>query len=139
MPMTTYLKQKLLDHSVSKASFTMPTTTYAALLKADPTASGAWTDEMTAGDATNGYGRQDMTTAQKFGSASGSSITNSAGAITFGPASGNWSGACTYMALADSGTRAAGNMTYYDDITSTQVNNLESLTFATSSITITIT
>lgn len=137
--MTTYLKNELLEHSCSKSSFTMPTTTYAALGTTNFDAAGAWTNEMTAGDATNGYARQDCTTAQKFGTAAAGSITNSAGVITFGPASANWSAACVTTALADSGTRAAGNMLWFDDITSTQVNNGESLSFQTSNYTLSLT
>lgn len=135
--MCTYLKNKLLDHAVGKTAYTMPTA-YVALGLGTFDAAGAWTNEMTAGDATNGYSRQATTGTTWQAAASGATQNDTGQTVTFGPASGNWSGACTYMALADDGTRAAGNMLWFDDITSTQVNTGESLAFAAGTIDITL-
>jgi hypothetical protein len=39
--MTDYLEKKLLDHTLGKAAYTMPTTVYLALFTADPGDTGS--------------------------------------------------------------------------------------------------
>lgn len=129
--MTNYLENKLLDHSLGKTSFTMPTVTYVALFTADPTETGSLANEQSG----TGYARQQITAAN-WNAASGGATDNAA-AVTF-TASANWTNACTHMGIADSATAGAGNLLFYDDITSTTLNNGDSLTFAIGAIDITL-
>ena len=99
--MSDYLENKLLDHSLGKASFTMPTN-YLALFTAAPTDAGGGT-EVTGGS----YARQNATTA--LGSAgAGSSTTGSQ--ITFPDATADWGNVCAW-ATFDALT--TGNMLWW--------------------------
>lgn len=75
-----YLENKLLDHSLGTAAYTMPSTVYVALFTADPTDANAGT-EVSGG----GYERQAVT----FNAASGGSTSNSADVI-FPVATASW-------------------------------------------------
>lgn len=130
--MTNYLEDELLDHAIGKTSFTMPTATYVVLFTADPTEAGSFTNEV---PNSNGYARQQITAANWTASSGGA--TSNAAAVTF-TASGNWTNPVTHMGIADSGTHGAGNLLFWDDITSTVINNGDSLTFAIGAIDITL-
>ena len=58
MPMSNYLRNKVLDHVNGKAAYTMPTTVYVAALTSASSVSGPGTEVSTAG---TGYARQAIT------------------------------------------------------------------------------
>lgn len=95
-----YLEDKLLDHTVGKASFTMPSV-WIALSTADPLDDGSGMAEPGAGS----YARK-STAAGDWNSASGGAIDN-ANDITFVEATASW-GTITHFALFDALT--VGNM-----------------------------
>ncbi len=104
MPMTLYLRNKLGDHSIGKAAFTMPTTAYLALFTASPTDSGSLTNEVTGGS----YARQAITSSM---SAFSASVSSSTADVTFPAPTANW-GTITYVGVIDALT--VGNMLYYE-------------------------
>jgi len=87
-----YLENKLLDHALGTAAYTMPTV-YVALYTSDPTDADTGT-EVSGG----GYARQTVT----FNAASGGSASN-AGDITFPQATADW-GTITHIGLRDAAT-----------------------------------
>lgn len=99
--LTNYLENKVLDHSLGKTSYTMPTT-YLALYTTAPTDSSAGT-EVSGGS----YARQALSTA--LGAASGGSSTTSSD-ITFPTASASW-GTVVAVGVCDAST--AGNVLWY--------------------------
>lgn len=99
--MSDYLEDKLLDHSLGKTAYTMPTN-HLALFTAAPTDAGGGT-EVTGG----AYARQNATTALGAASA-GSSTTSSQ--ITFPDATANW-GEILCWATFDAST--GGNMLWW--------------------------
>jgi hypothetical protein len=106
MAMTRYLRKKLGDHSIGKASFTMPTTVYLALFTADPTDAGTLTNEATG----TGYGRIAITSLfGTFDTTTG--IATNSSDVDFGVPAGNW-GFITHAAILDAST--AGNMLYFE-------------------------
>jgi hypothetical protein len=128
--MTDYLEKKLLDHTLGKAAYTMPTTVYLALFTADPTDTGSQTNEVSAG----GYARQAITSTMSAAGATSGQSTNG-GAITFGPATADW-GTVTHTAVLDAST--AGNMLLYGPLSSSRtIQNGDSLQYATSQFSIT--
>lgn len=100
--MSDYLENKLLDHSLGKAAFTMPTANYLALFTAAPTDAAGGT-EVTGGS----YARQNATTALNAASA-GSSTTGSQ--ITFPDASAAWG---DVLAWATFDALTTGNMLWW--------------------------
>jgi hypothetical protein len=102
--MSDYLENKLLEHSLGKTSYAMPTV-YVALYTALPTEAGS-VNEFTGG----GYTRQPVT----FGSASGGSITNNT-SVSFPVASANW-GTIQAIGLVDSQTVGQGNLLWYGSL-----------------------
>lgn len=96
-----YLENKMLDHSLGKTAFAMPTN-YLALFTTPPTDSGGGTE--VSGGA---YTRQNATTA--LGAASGGQSTT-ASQITFPDATADW-GEIFGWATFDAAT--AGNMLYW--------------------------
>jgi len=72
--LSTYLANKLLDHTVRNTAYTSPTTVYLALFTAMPAADGTGGTEVTGGS----YARQAVT----FNAASGG-VSSSSGALTF--------------------------------------------------------
>lgn len=99
--MSDYLENKVLDHVLGKAAYTMPTC-YLGLFTAAPSDSGGGT-EVTGGS----YARQNATTA--LGSASAGSSTNSS-QITYPDATAAWGDVCAW-ALFDALT--TGNMLWW--------------------------
>lgn len=102
-----YLENKLLDHTVGKTSYTMPTA-YIALYTVTPSDSGGGT-EVTGGS----YAR--VTTAgANWNAASGGSTSNSAD-LTFPTASASWG---TVVAVGILDASSAGNLLWWGPLTS---------------------
>jgi hypothetical protein len=110
---TTYLRDKLNEHSLGETSWTMPTNVYLALFldSSPPTIAGGGTEV----SASNGYERQSMT----FGSSSGGEISNTS-VHQFTASGGNW-GAVGYYAIYDALT--SGNMLYFGELNGTYTVN----------------
>lgn len=100
---STYLANKLLDHSLRNVSFTPPTAVYVALYTSDPTAADTGT-EVSGG----GYARQQVT----FNVASGGQITNNSD-IIFPTATASW-GTITHIGIRDAAT--GGNLLYFSTL-----------------------
>jgi hypothetical protein len=130
MSKTNYLENKVLDHALGTTSYTAPSAVYVGLFTADPTDTGATTDEISG----NGYSRQTITfDAASSGSATGPA--SGAGAVEFTASGGNW-GSITHFGVFDAST--AGNMLYKGALsTSKTVTDGDSIRFAEGSITIT--
>lgn len=129
--MSNYLEKKLLDHSLGKAAFTMPTTVYLALFTADPGETGSLTAEVSGG----GYARQAITaTMSAAGTTTGQSANGSA--ITFGPSNADW-GTISHVAIIDAQT--GGNVLYYGPlaVARTLVNG-DSFQLAANQLTVTL-
>lgn len=126
MSASNYLENKLLDHSLGTASFTMPVLANIrlCLYTSDPTDADSGTEV-----SGSGYTRQ----AIAFGAASGGSASNS-GAVVF-TATGSW-GTVTHWGIRDAA--AAGNLLHYAALTSSKiVGNGDTLTFAIGQLQIT--
>lgn len=117
MSFSNFLELELLDHLMSKGSYTPPTV-YVGLSTADPGEDASGLAEPSG----NNYARV-TTAAGDWNAASGGSITN-ANAITFPEASGSW-GECTHFALFDHSSAgnmlASGELTASKTITSGQI------------------
>lgn len=107
-----YAENKILDHSVGKTSWTMPST-WVALYTATPSDSGGGTE------VTGGSYARFATSGATWNSASAGSISNAAD-ITFVTATANW-GTITGVALLDAAT--VGNFIWWGDLTATKVVN----------------
>lgn len=107
MPKSTYLRNKVLDHCMGRAAFTMPATVYAALLDTAPTA--ASTGSTISEVSYTGYARVQVPAAS-LNAASGGSMTNSAD-IEWPEVQG---GADTGVAVAFCDAASGGNVLYYD-------------------------
>lgn len=97
--LSNYLENKLLDHVLKTASFSVPSNIYIALSTADPLDTGAGLAEPSGGS----YARVAHNT---WDAASGRATANT-GTITFPTASGSW-GTITHFAIFDAST--GGNM-----------------------------
>lgn len=107
--MTTYLKNKLLDHAAGVTEYTMPTDIYLAAFVGDPeTTSGAEVDANT----TTGYRRQAVT----MGSAASGSQANTA-AVEFPVANASW-GTITHLAIFDA--ESSGNRLWSDQMSASK-------------------
>lgn len=95
---STYLKDKILEHSTGKTSWTMPATTYLALYADDPT-------EDDTGTELTGITRPAIT----WGSASGGVIANSADIIL--TKTNETTEICTHWGLRDALT--SGNLLFF--------------------------
>jgi hypothetical protein len=111
MPMSNYLRNKVLDHVNGKTAFTMPTTVYVAALTSPSTVSGPGTEVST---ASTGYARQAITATMSAASA-GSSSNGST--VNFGPATAAW-GTITDFAVFDAAT--AGNMLWFGSVSASK-------------------
>lgn len=103
---TTYLENKLLEHSLGKTAYDKPTATYAALFTSSPSLSNAGTEVIGA----NGYARQAVT----WGTAASGQIANTE-ALTWTATGGSYSGGSTIKAIGiyDLITFGLGNLLYY--------------------------
>lgn len=111
MPMSNYLRNKLLDHANGKTAYTMPTTVYLAALTSASSVSGPGA-EVSA--TSTGYARQAITSTMSV-AASGSS--SNSGTVTFGPASAAW-GTITDFAVFDAAS--AGNMLWFGTLSASK-------------------
>jgi len=106
MPMTSYLRKKLGDHSIGKAAFTMPTTVYVGLFKAAPGDAGSLASEVTGGS----YARIAITSLMgAFDSVVGISANGST--ITFATPTADWG---TIVAVGIMDALTVGNMLYQE-------------------------
>lgn len=125
--MSDYLENKLLEHSLGKTAYPMPTV-YAALYTSVPTEAGA-VNELIGG----GYARVPVS----FGSASGGTISNSA-SISFSVASANW-GTVVAVGLIDSPTVGSGNLLWYGSLDASRtINSGDQFVIPANSLTITL-
>lgn len=124
MSASNYLENKLLDHSLGVASFTMPSNVYLALYTSDPGEANSGTEV-----SGNGYARQSCA----FGAASGGASANSA-QKTFTASGGNW-GTITHWGLFDALT--SGNLLHYGSLTAPRaINDGDSLIWNPGDLTI---
>ena len=122
MPMSNYLRNKLLDHANGKTTFTMPTTVYLAALTSASSVSGPGTEVST---TSTGYARQAITATMSAASAGSSS---NGGTVTFGPATAAW-GTITDFAVFDAA--AAGNMLWFGTLSASKtIASADQLQFA---------
>ena len=120
-----YLENKLLDHALGTAAYTMPTV-YVALYTSDPTDADTGT-EVSGG----GYARQTVT----FNAASGGSASN-ASDITFPQATADW-GTITHIGLRDAAT--GGNLLWHGALDQAKtVTNGDTFVIPAGSLTITL-
>lgn len=129
--LSTYLSNKLLEHSVGKTSYTLPTLYVGCSISATtPTADGANVTEPTGGS----YARK-STAGSDWAPAAGRVIANAA-EIAMPAATGNW-GTVYYLVFYDAAS--AGNFLGYVNLnTPIAVNNGQTLKFAASQITWTV-
>lgn len=114
--LSTYLENKLLDHSLGTTSYTMPTGVFVALYTDDPTDADAGTEV-----SGSGYARQ----AVAFDTAASGSTANDA-EITF-TASGGSFGTVTHIGFRDAIT--SGNLLYHGALSNAKtIADGESLT-----------
>lgn len=115
-----YLENKVLDHALGKASFTMPTTVALALCTVVPTdaSTGATITEATY----TGYARKVIAAADLNSAASGQ--TTNANAITFNACT---AGSSTIIgwAILDNSTTGAGNVLCWGTCTSTVISTTQ--------------
>jgi hypothetical protein len=106
MAMTRYWRKKIGDHSIGKASVTMPAAIYAALYSSDPTDAGTQSSEITQ------FARVEVTS--KFGAFDATTgIAASTSDINFGsPVSNDLTAA--YIGFLDASS--AGNMLFKERI-----------------------
>jgi len=103
--MTRFLQKKLLDHTIGKANWTMPTTVYLALFTSNPGEDGDQTGEPSGND----YERVAITSAMGATTlATGKAVNEQI--IQFPTASGAW-GVCTHWGILDASSD--GNMLLY--------------------------
>ena len=107
-----YLSNKLLDHVLRVASFTMPAALYVALYTADPGegSSAGVPGGTEVGTVNTNYARQTLT----FGTSSGGSNANT-NTVSFASVGSAGYGTVTYMAIMDAVT--GGAMLYHGPLT----------------------
>jgi len=106
MPLTTYGRQKLGDHSIGKTAFTMPSV-FAGLFTASPGDAGSQASEFTGGS----YARQALTAS--FGNFDATGVASLASDVLFPTPTADW-GTLAYVGILDA--VSAGNMIYYDAV-----------------------
>lgn len=133
MAFTTYTDNKFLDLMFGATAYTAPVTLYVGLSTTTPAVGGTGISE----PAGNAYGRVAVTNnTTNFPAASNGSKSNGA-IITFPTATGSW-GTVTYFFIADAVT--AGNILGFGALNTAQtVANGDTLSFAASALTITLT
>jgi len=125
--MSNYLENALINATLRNTTYTSPATVYAALFTSDPTDAGSGT-EVTGGS----YTRKAIT----FAAPSNGVATNSAAAVEFDQATGNW-GTITHFGIYDAST--SGNLLYHGALaTSKTIQTGDVFKFATSSVSVTL-
>lgn len=123
-----YLENKVLDHVLKTASFTVPSNVYIALSTADPGESGGSVAEPSG----NNYARAQCNT---WNAASGGATANTS-LVTFNTPSGSW-GTVTHFALYDAVT--SGNMLMYGSLAASKsIASGDTPTFAAGALAITM-
>jgi hypothetical protein len=130
-----YLEDKMLNWMKGTAFGTAPTTVYAALFTTNPTADdGTGAVEVSGGS----YARVAITTSSGWSAISGSGVSphqiSNSGVVTFPTPTGNW-GAIIGVALYDAST--AGNLLYWNSISSQTINTGVIASFAIGALVIT--
>lgn len=126
---STYLKNKLLEHSLGKTSWTMPTAVYAALYTVAPTVAGGGTEV-----SGSGYAR----IATTWGTASAGSIVNSA-AIRFPASSGAGAAWGDVVAVGLHDALTGGNLLWFGPTSATvSVGTGDDFQLAASALTVTL-
>lgn len=132
--LSNFLENKLLEHSLGKTSYTMPTNVFCALYTVAPTDATSGTEVSTSGTS---YARISRS-ATDWNAAVGGSITNSTD-IRFpsaGEATGAW-GTCVALAILDAST--SGNILWYGPLSaSISVNSGDHHRIAAAGLTITL-
>jgi hypothetical protein len=125
--MSNYLEGKLVEHTFRNVAYTSPTTVYLRLWTAVTDAEAGTGTEVTGG----GYTGQAVT----FGAHSNGVILNS-GSVSFTASGANY-GTVTHASLADAAT-AGNQLTVIKALANSRVvNDGDTLTFATSAISVT--
>lgn len=119
MPMSSYLKNKVLDHTLGLTDYTFDTSVYVALYNGDPLGAGSESET----PATHGYNRVELTI-----DAAAAGATQNDGVITFGPNSDAGAWTVTHFAVLDAAT--AGNILWAGTITNRTVNQNDSYQIA---------
>ena len=125
MPISNDLANKLANATVRNTSYTGPATVYVALYSVAPTASTSGTEL-----SGSGYTRETVT----FNAPSAGVVASNV-AVSFGPATANWSPAVA-MATVDAST--GGNIMWFKSIATQIVKNGDTLDLDSGDITITI-
>lgn len=115
---STYLSDKMLNWLKGTAFATAPTTVYVALFTTAPADDGTGGTEVSGGS----YARASITTSTGWSAISGTSprqISNG-GTITFATPTANW-GTIVAIGIYDAST--AGNLLYWNTITSQVINS----------------
>lgn len=136
---TTYLENKLLEHSLGRTSYTMPTTTYAGLFIVSPTQAGNDGTEVASTDA--GYARISMSS--KWGAAANGTIANNTSLVW--TATGYWgttTGAVSASPITTIGIFDAltgGNLLWFGPLSATvSMSNGDSFTIPSGNLNITL-
>lgn len=109
---TTYLADKLINHTLRNTAYTSPTTVYLSLHTSDPTKAGLHTAEVSGGS----YARVAITFAAPSANAPYEETDNSAD-VNFTTASGSW-GTITHIGIEDASS--AGNMLFFGPLTASK-------------------
>jgi len=120
------LANQLLNATVGNVTFTTPATAYISLYSTSPNTTSAGTEIVS-----NGYSRQSATFSAAANAATASNV-----AVTFSCTGNAWP---TLKAVGVMDAITAGNLMYYTPITNRNVAAGSTLTFATGTITLTIT
>ena len=105
---STYLANKILDHTLKNTSYSPPATVYLGLYTSNPNNDNSGTEV-----SGNNYSR----TSISFSSASGKTTSNSAPVVT-ASASGSW-GTVTHFGILDAAS--SGNLLYYGSFASSNL------------------
>lgn len=113
MPMSTYLRGKIVDHVFRNTAYTPPTTVYVALHTSDPTIAGTPATEVSGA----WYARQSAA----FAAQTTAGQTSNSATITFPAVTGS-AVTVTHFALWDALT--LGNMLEYNALTASKTYNI---------------
>jgi hypothetical protein len=110
--MTTFLADKLINHTLRNTAYTAPVTVYVSLHTSNPGKGGSHANEVTGGS----YARIAVTFGAPSTSGNYEETVNSL--VTFPTATADW-GTITHIGIEDA--NAAGNMLFYGPLTNSKV------------------
>lgn len=113
MPASTYLRGKVIDHTLRATSFTSPASVFVSLHTSDPTIAGTPATEVSAA----WYARQGITLAAQTVAGQ----TSNSNTITYNGVTGS-SVTVTHFAIWDAST--LGNMLYFGPLSASKTFNL---------------